>query len=171
MKRLILMRHAKTEPWTEGVDDHGRGLMPSGREEAKEVAHMLRQKGWRPDLVLASTARRTRETLALLSDVLPECDFRFNDDLYLATDRGITDILDSLKEAGCIMLIGHNPGLHDLCIRMVREGGASDQQAMTRLAQELPTGAAALFETKEEAPFATHAFSLAGFINPRDLSG
>jgi phosphohistidine phosphatase len=170
MKRLILMRHAKTEPWIEGIDDHARALTPSGRQAAQQMAAALKKMGWRPDLVLVSTARRTRETWALLSAVLPHCDVRFEDDLYLAGDRGLIELLDSVECAGSIMVLGHNPGLHELCVRLSREGGSVDDHAASQVFHKLPTGAAALFEADEETSFATHAFRLSGFVRPRDLA-
>ena len=62
MKRLILMRHAKTETWTEGLDDFGRALTDRGHEDAARMAQELVDMGWSPERILVSTARRARET-------------------------------------------------------------------------------------------------------------
>ena len=74
MQRLILMRHAKTEPWTEGIDDHARALTPVGHEAAAAMASALKAEGWVPEKAIISTARRTRETWVHLSDVFGTCD-------------------------------------------------------------------------------------------------
>ena len=55
MQRLILMRHAKTEPWSEGIDDHARALLPVGHDAAIAMANALDAEGWAPDI--ASDAR------------------------------------------------------------------------------------------------------------------
>ena len=60
MKRLILMRHAKTEPWDELIDDHGRALTDVGHQAADVICAALQTSGWAPDKAVVSSARRTR---------------------------------------------------------------------------------------------------------------
>ena len=62
MKRLIVMRHAKTEDWAEGIDDHGRALTERGRLDAANVGREIIAKDWTPDFVAVSSARRAKET-------------------------------------------------------------------------------------------------------------
>lgn len=169
MKQLILMRHAKTEPWVEGIDDHARALTASGRDAAIAMSVALSEMGWKPDLVLVSTSRRTRETWSLLSPVFETADVRYDDDLYLAADRNIRDIVADAQDRSCVMVVGHNPGLHDLSIRLMRDGGTADYSAAEQISNKMPTGAAALFEAKEDGAFSTHAFTLQRFIRPKDL--
>ncbi len=169
MKRLILMRHAKTEPWMEGVDDHARALTSVGHEAAANMARVLKAEGWSPEKAVVSTARRTRETWAHLSDVFGTCDMMLEDDLYLAGERGISEIITDHDGAGTLMIIGHNPGIHDLALYILREAGSLDHQASMRLAAKLPTGGTVLFEADEDGAFLPVHFRLRNFIKPKDL--
>ncbi|MEO0608356.1 MAG: histidine phosphatase family protein [Pseudomonadota bacterium] len=169
MKRLILMRHAKTEPWTEGVDDHGRALTALGHEAAGVMARALKGEGWAPEKAIVSTARRTRETWRHLADVFGACERVLEDELYLAGERGIADIISAHDGAGTLMILGHNPGLHDLSLHILRAAGSADHQASIRIAAKLPTGAAVLFEAPEDGAFRPVHFRLQNFIKPKDL--
>lgn len=169
MKRLILMRHAKTEAWTEGVDDHARALTQLGHETASAMAAVLKSEGWSPDIAAVSTARRTRETWKHLQPVFETCDAKIEDDLYLAGERGIMDVISDIDGAQTVMIVGHNPGIHDLAVRIMREAGSCDHQASMRLATKMPTGAAALFEANEDGAFLPEQFRLKNFIRPKDI--
>ncbi|MEL6829993.1 MAG: histidine phosphatase family protein [Pseudomonadota bacterium] len=169
MKQLILMRHAKTEPWVEGIDDHARALTTTGRDAAVAMSVALDEIGWKPDLVLVSTSRRTRETWSLLSPVFQTADVRYEDDLYLAGDRNIRDIVTEADSHSCVMIVGHNPGMHDLAVRLVREGGTNDFLAAEAVSNKMPTGAVALFEAEEDGAFQPFSFKLQRFIRPKDL--
>ena len=169
MKRLILMRHAKTEPWTEGIDDHARALTTVGHEAAKAMAQALKREGWSPKKAIISTARRTRETWAHLSDVFGACDHMLEDDLYLAGERGISDIISDQDGVQTLMIVGHNPGLHDLALNIMREAGSTDHRAAIRLSAKLPTGAVVLFEAEEDGAFEPVHFKLQNMIRPKDL--
>uniref|UniRef100_UPI0035189862 SixA phosphatase family protein n=1 Tax=Nioella sp. TaxID=1912091 RepID=UPI0035189862 len=65
MKRLILMRHAKSD-WSLGQPDAARPLNARGQRSAEAMGDWLREKGYLPDQILCSSAQRTRETLDLL---------------------------------------------------------------------------------------------------------
>ncbi|MEM1086181.1 MAG: histidine phosphatase family protein [Pseudomonadota bacterium] len=170
MKRLILMRHAKTEAWTEGIDDHARALTTSGHRAAERVGSALLDLGWQPEHALVSTARRTRETWAHLSGVFPDCNFSFEDRLYLAGERGIADMIGEHDGAGTLIIIGHNPGMHDLAVSIMRASGSADHRAAIKLASKMPTGACALFESEEDGAFLPVHFLLQSFFRPKDLS-
>ncbi len=108
MKRLILMRHAKSD-WSGGSgNDHDRPLNPRGRRAATALGEWLRTIDVLPDQVLCSSAARTRETLAGL-DLSDATDVSFSRDLYLATH---TEILRSMRKAtgDTLLMLGHNPG-------------------------------------------------------------
>ncbi len=169
MQRLILMRHAKTEPWSEGIDDHARALLPVGHDAAIAMANALKAEGWAPNLALVSTARRTRETWTHLKQAFAESEMNLEEDLYLAGERGIADIIADNDDAKTLIIIGHNPGLHDLALSILREAGSVDHQAAIRIAAKLPTGAAVLFEADTDGPFVPARFKLRNFIKPKDL--
>lgn len=169
MKRLILMRHAKTEPWTEGIDDHGRALTEGGHESAARIGQALTSIGWAPEHALISTARRTRETWTHLSTFFPACKAVFDPGLYLAGERGIADLISDYDGQGTLILVGHNPGMHDLAVSLVRESGSRDHQAALRLASKMPTGGCALFESEEDGAFLPVHFRLQAFFRPKDF--
>ena len=170
MKRLILMRHAKTEPWTEGIDDFARALTPVGHEAAETMAKALKDEGWSPEKTVLSTARRTRETWGHLSAVFGTCDMVLEDDLYLAGERGIADIITDNDGASTLMIIGHNPGLHDLAISLLRAAGSADHQASIRISSKLPTGGVVMFEADEDGAFVPAHFKLQNFMKPKDFT-
>ena len=170
MNRLILMRHAKTEAWAEGVDYHGRALTQGGHEAAASMAAIMVDEGWVPDRAVLSTSRRTRETWSHLSKAMAGCSHVIEGDLYLAGERGISDVIGDHDGVKTLLIIGHNPGLHDLCLHIMREAGSSDHQSAMRLAAKLPTGAVALFEAEEDGAFIASQFRLKNFIRPKDVS-
>jgi phosphohistidine phosphatase len=119
MHRLHLLRHAKSS-WTENVDDSERKLNGRGRDEAERVGAALPAAIGALDLVLCSTARRTRETAAAaLAGFRPAPRVVFEDGLYLAGVPALLDRLSQLDEAeGSVLVIGHNPGLHELALAL-----------------------------------------------------
>lgn len=169
MQRLILMRHAKTEPWSEGIDDHARALTPLGHDAAKAMAFALKSEGWSPEKAIVSTARRTRETWAHLYSVFDQCDMTLEEDLYLAGERGISEMIGDSDSARTLIIISHNPGLHDLALNILRAAGSHDHQAAIRIAAKLPTGAAVLFEADRDGAFVPAHFRLRNFIKPKDI--
>ena len=169
MKRLILQRHAKTEPWYEGVDDHGRALVERGRADSEAVARALLAAGWTPDLALVSTARRARETWAAAVTVFPAVDYSLEEDLYLAGVSGLERVIRAHDGAGAVLVVGHNPGLHDFARAILHEAGSLDHQAALSLSEKYPTGCAALFEAEEDGAFLPAHFKLVEVIRPKDL--
>lgn len=172
MKRLILMRHAKTEPWNEGVRDRDRMLTPRGHGDSEAIAVALQQAGWAPDVALVSTARRTRETWRHLSLVFPECELKLSDELYLAGIPAIEELISEEDKGGAqtVIVVGHNPGLHELSGSILRLAGSENHRAAMRLASKMPTSAAALFEAEEDGPYVPVHFKLVDFIRPKTLS-
>lgn len=169
MKRLIFLRHAKTEDWYEGVDDHGRALVPRGHEDAARVARALSKAGWTADHLIVSTARRTRETARAISAAMPGASVRFSEALYLSSPETIEEVLQAAPLEGCVMVIAHNPGLHEIACTVARIGGSSDETASHHLFEKFPTSCAALFEAQEETAFHTAGFRLQGVIRAKDL--
>lgn len=142
MPELILLRHAKSSWDDADVADADRGLSTRGRKAAPRIGRLLAREGLRPELVLCSSARRTRETWALVQAELPgEVPVRFRDSLYLATPA---TLLAAIRRAPAdvtrLMVLGHNPGMHGFACRLLAEGAAGgDGEARRRLAEKLPT--------------------------------
>jgi len=169
MKRLILMRHAKTEPWSEGVDDFARALVPRGKNDAQNVTAEIVSRGWSPNLILVSTARRARETCSEVAKIVENERVRPMESLYLSGVRGLREAVGGAETEATLMLIGHNPGMHDFACDIVREGGAVSHPAMLRLHEKFPTGCVALFEAEEEGAFVPVHFKLIDVIRAKEL--
>ncbi len=169
MKRLILMRHAKTEAWAEGIDDFGRALTDQGHADARRVAEEIVKLGWSPERILVSTARRARETCSEVAKVVEGERVRPMEALYLSGMRGIADAVRQNDGASTLMVIGHNPGLHDFALSLLREGGSHDHVGAERLTEKFPTACAALFESDDDGAFLPVHFKLADVMRPRDF--
>ncbi len=169
MKRLILMRHAKTEPWFAGEDDESRALVPRGKTDAACIAAEMRRLGWIPDEVLLSSARRTRETWLAMQDTLVTPAHKVLEGLYLAGTAYLQSLITAHDTTQTLMLIGHNPGIHDLAVQISSQAGAADQQAALTLSAKMPTSAAALFEAKTACPFEPVHFRLIDYIVAKSL--
>lgn len=168
MKRLILLRHAKTEVWNEGVADRDRKLLTRGHKDAGAVSAELSKIGWAPDRALVSTARRTRETWRHLHETFPTCQVSLLDELYLASVPTIQDaITQAAEDASTLMLIGHNPGMHETALSIMQQSGTVDPGAARKLEEKLPTGTAVLFESDEDEAFIPVHFRMAGWIRPK----
>ena len=170
MRQLLLLRHAKSSWDDPQLSDHARPLNLRGRQAAAVMAKEIKRLGLRPDLVLVSSARRTLQTLAALDpwDTPPRTEPM--DALYLAPKTDLLDIVRAATpEARCIMLVGHNPGLHELATLLAGDD-AGDPQAQ-RLGSFYPSGA--LSEFAVEPPW--HDLGSAGvrltrFLLPSDLT-
>ncbi|MEV6329911.1 histidine phosphatase family protein [Streptomyces sp. NPDC051909] len=140
--RLIVLRHAKSA-WPEGVPDPERPLAGRGRRDAPAAGRWLREAGHAPDLVLCSTALRTRQTWDLVSQELqgaPRVLFELR--LYAAGARRLRGVLREVpEERRCVLLIGHQPGVQDLVLSLA---GGGDDEARTRVRGRFPTCAIAV---------------------------
>jgi phosphohistidine phosphatase len=114
-RRLTVLRHAKSD-WPDGVADHLRPLAPRGRREAPLAGQWLREQVGQIDLVVVSSAKRTRQTWALVAPELdPVPESRIDERLYDATTGGLLTVVRELPdECGSVLFIGHNPGLESL---------------------------------------------------------
>jgi phosphohistidine phosphatase len=144
MRQLLLLRHAKSSWDDAAVPDRDRPLNTRGRQCAAVMRQAMHDLRLVPDVVLVSTARRTLETLEALEpwDETPLVDPL--DSLYLANPMQMLAALHGVAETvRSVLLIGHNPGLHDLALSLAgRRGGT---QAERGLADGFPTGALAEF--------------------------
>jgi len=144
VKRLWILRHAKSSWADDGVEDHDRPLAPRGERAAVLMGALLAQQGVRPDQVLASTALRVRQTVERVLDSLPgpvpAC---FEPDLYLADADAWIDRLRALGDVDEVLVVGHNPGLEEL-VSQLAPGG--EKSALRRLRDGLVTAALAEIE-------------------------
>jgi phosphohistidine phosphatase len=172
MRQLLLLRHAKSSWDDPALSDHARPLNARGRRAAAAIAQAMRELGLGPDLVLVSSARRTLQTLEALTPFEDAALIEPMDALYLAPWRRLLEALQEVPETvRSVLLIGHNPGLHELALvlagpQAVSRGGAG----MQRLAEGYPTGALAEFTIASPwRLLESGGGRLVRFIQPRDL--
>ncbi|WP_349357572.1 histidine phosphatase family protein [Stappia sp.] len=140
MLRLMLLRHAKSDWNDPALPDFDRPLNARGLRAAPEVgAHMARH-GLIPDKIVCSSARRTRETLALVLPYLTgETDVRITRGLY---DESEMDYVDTIRALGggarTLLLIGHNPATQDSALELI---GSGNQMLVDAIAAKYPTAA------------------------------
>jgi phosphohistidine phosphatase len=140
MHTLYLLRHAKSSWSDPTLPDRARPLAKRGRRDAKRIAKHLRRTGIEPELVLCSSAERTRETLELVRPALRAAvEVRLEEELYAASSDELLERLRVIPErVASVMLIGHNPGLQDLALVL-----ASTGTQLERLEAKFPTAALA----------------------------
>ncbi len=158
------MRHAKAAPDAPG-GDAARPLAERGRKAAKSMGAYLARLRPRPDLILCSPATRTRETLELVRPALhPKPEALYEETLYLADAKTLLERLRRLpEETLCVLLIGHNPGMHELAARLAADPGP--------LAGGFPTGALAILESSGGwAALHWRGAKLRGFQKPKELN-
>ena len=120
MKRLLVLRHAKSS-WAEpGQQDHDRPLDQRGRDAAREMGESMAEASLLPDLILSSDSRRTRETVALWSESAAWTNHpRFLAELYHASPETLLDAARSAPDAAeSVMIVAHNPGIEQFVSRV-----------------------------------------------------
>jgi phosphohistidine phosphatase len=137
---LYLIRHAKSSWSDPTLPDQERPLARRGRRDANRIAKHLLRLGIMPELVLCSPTQRTRETLELVRPALgTTATVRLEAELYAASAETLLERLRAVpEEVASVMLIGHNPGLHDLALLLASAG-----TELERLEAKFPTAALA----------------------------
>jgi phosphohistidine phosphatase len=172
MRQLLLLRHAKSSWDDPKLPDHARPLNARGRRAAVAMREAMHNLGLVPDMVLVSSARRTLQTMEALEpwDETPLIEPM--EALYLSSAPQLLGVLRGVADtARSVLLIGHNPGLHDLALLLVGPAALSqDSPTMRRLAEGYPTGA--LTEFAIPGPWRQldeGGGRLLRFLAPRDL--
>jgi phosphohistidine phosphatase len=168
MKRVYLLRHAKSSWKDESLDDRDRPLAGRGKSAAKTMADHLEAERIRPGLVLCSPARRARETFERVEPALGDkVEALFEEALYGASEGALLARLRALpREVPSVMLIGHNPGLEELALALASEG-----EKLPRLREKYPTGALATIDLPADRWSAIQRGGgvLVAYVRPRDL--
>lgn len=113
MKKLILMRHA-TYKRSDAASDYEYGLSSAGRKEAKQAADFMQKNGFKPDLILCSSAKRALQTATLVADYfsLPVDNIIEERKLYLSSPETILDSVKAIPKGFLrILVVAHNPGV------------------------------------------------------------
>jgi phosphohistidine phosphatase len=161
-KQLILLRHAKAEPGESGRPDYERILAPSGLDDAYRVGRYFALQGIDPDVILCSTASRTRQTESRVRAATTlKAETLFLEELYLAPAEDIVRVIRSFstEETQSLLVIGHNPGLEE-CVSLL----TGEEVAMS-------TSALAIIglKTGDFTQIGKGAGVLRGLVTPRSL--
>lgn len=149
MRRLMLLRHAKTENDAPSGRDLDRRLDNRGRHDAAEIGGWIGRHPPFPDSVLVSHAIRAHQTWEIaweaMKDHVPEPLVELVPELYGADPAQLLQIIRAASEADPqrLMLVGHNPGMHELALALAGSGDAAGRKA---LADNLPTSGLAIFD-------------------------
>jgi len=138
MRRLLLLRHAKAERSEPGAEDQSRTLVDRGRKDAAKIGAYMAGHALVPDRVIISPAARTQETWKYAASAFRPAPAAMSAErLYDATPHVVlTVIKDAPASAHTLLVIGHNPGLHELALMLIASG---DVDARERLREKLPT--------------------------------
>jgi phosphohistidine phosphatase len=147
MRRLMLLRHAKTENDAPSGRDRDRRLDDRGRSDAAEIGGWIGRHPPFPDSVLVSPAIRAHQTWeiawAAMQALVPQPQVEFLPDLYGADPAQLLHTIRAAGSSRQLMLVGHNPGMHELALTLA---GSGDDKARKALADNLPTSGLAVFE-------------------------
>jgi phosphohistidine phosphatase len=138
VRRLLLYRHAKAVRSELGMDDRARVLIDRGRRDAARIGAFMASYALVPDQVLVSPAARTKETWKFTAKALRSAPAAATvEQIYDATSHTIFAIIKAATAAAHILLIvGHNPGLHELALMLIASG---EIDVRKRLRKNLPT--------------------------------
>jgi phosphohistidine phosphatase len=166
MKRLYLLRHAKSSRDDAGLADRDRPLAPRGKRASKVMANYLRDERIVPDLVLSSPSVRTQETLERVG-VGERSKVQIEDEIYGASEDDLLEVLRRVPdEVDSVMLIGHNPSLQALAVTLAGEGSE-----ISSMRQKFPTaGLATLDFDGGWRQLAPGVAELASFVRPKELA-
>jgi phosphohistidine phosphatase len=173
MRQLLLMRHAKSSWDDPKLADHARPLNARGKQAAAAMRRAMGNLGLAPDLILVSSARRTLQTLEALEPWDDTPLIEPLDALYLAPSEQMIEVLNGVAETvRSVLLIAHNPGLHDLALALAGpQAMERPTQALVTLAEGFPTGGLAEFSVAGPwGRLAPGGATLGRFISPRDLA-
>ncbi len=171
MRRLLLLRHAKSDWSSPGMADVMRPLNDRGEAAARLMGGYMARHGLIPDRVVCSTATRTRETWAGLCAQWPaEVPVASEESLYAAAPQTILSVVrDAGEPARTLLVIGHNPGIHEVANLLIASG---DVEMRERLREKFPTAGLAVidFTAKMWNRIREQSGRLERFVTPRAVA-
>ena len=171
MRRLMLLRHAKSDRSAPGAVDRDRPLEPRGKEAAPRIGAYMAHHGLAPDLAICSPARRTRDTWSLAAAAFSKLpSVTLEDRVYDASANSLLDVARKTRDdVHSLLIIGHNPGLQDLAALLIASG---DVDARERLHEKLPTAGLVVIDFAYDDWQKLHrqAGRLDRFVTPRSLT-
>ena len=178
MRRLMLLRHAKTEHDAPSGHDHDRRLDERGRLDAAAIGTWIGRHPPVPDQVLVSTAVRARQTWEIAHEAMkdavrdrpPQPHVELLDEIYGAETAQLLQVIRMAEVADPerLMLVGHNPGMHELALMLA---GSGDTAAKIALEDNLPTAGLAIldFAIDDWSDVAFRRGKLVRFTSPKLL--
>jgi len=170
MKRLLLLRHAQALP-AEGGSDIDRALSPKGLSDAYALGQTLKAKDIGPAHIVCSSAKRTQQTCGeLLKGLEDNIHTEFSKMIYSASFGDLLHLIQSTDdELESLMVIGHNPTIYELAVRMASEGSDTD---LNHLGQGYAPATLSVIETDIErwAEINPKACTLAALLDPLDYN-
>ena len=135
VKRLLVLRHAKSDWADSSLDDWQRPLSCRGINDAPRVGEILRERASIPDLIITSDAIRARSTAEAVAEAAATPAHSARAVPLHATPDAIVEVLNSWEDdsAGAVMIVGHNPGLEGLIAQL--SGDTSDADRGTGAAR------------------------------------
>ena len=168
MKILYVLRHAKSDWGDSSLEDFDRPLNARGKKAAKAIGGELRKRKIKPDLVLASPAVRALQTIGRVEDGYgSKFDVEHEPRIYGCEPETLVDLIKSAPDdVHRLLIVGHNPGLQDLVVKLSRPGELLDEAT-----EKFPTAALAeiRFDTKSWNEIASGQGILECLVRPRDL--
>lgn len=172
MKRLTLLRHAKSSWADTDMRDFDRPLNKRGCQAAIKVGQYLEKNVLQPDHIHCSSAQRTRETAArVISAFSQRPSVELHEGLYLASPSAIiAHCKGTLESIDHLMVIGHNPGIQDATLTLTDATTATAQE-IGSIAAKFPTAALACldFDIDEWNCLRRQGGQLMGYVTPKDL--
>lgn len=186
MRRLMLLRHAKTEHDAPSGQDHDRRLDDRGRLDAAAIGDWIGRHPPLPDAVLVSTAVRAQQTWEIAGQAMKDAireqpasrrrewqtkwQAEFLADIYGAEPAQLLHVIRmaEVTSPGHLLVVGHNPGMHELALMLTGSGDAAAKKA---LEDNLPTAGLAIldFAIDDWSEVAFRSGKLVRFTSPRLL--
>lgn len=170
MRRLLLLRHAKTEPALPAHEDRTRALIERGRKDAGKIGAYIETHGLVPDRVMLSPAKRVQETWKYMAGELKRAPgATTTEQIYAATPHDVLAvILSAPATAHSLLIVGHNPALQDVALMLIASG---DIDARERLREKLPTAGLIIIDFAFDDWSKVHpqCGRLERFVTPRTL--
>jgi phosphohistidine phosphatase len=174
MRRLMLLRHAKTENDAPSGRDQDRRLDDRGRLDAAEIGGWIAGHPPLPDSVLVSPAVRSHQTWDIvwekMKGTVPPPKVEFVPELYGADPSLLLQVIHSAADDDSrrLLLVGHNPGMHEVAFALTGSGNAAARKA---LADNLPTSGLAVldFDIDDWRDVSFRSGRLELFVSPKLL--
>ena len=164
----MLLRHAKTERAEPGGRDRDRKLMKRGRDDATVIGNYMSDHGLVPDLAIVSPAARAQETWALVAAGFAKAPRMATDGrIYDAIPETLINLIGETRKAPALLVVGHNPGLHDLALQLIASG--ERRKSRGQINEKLPTSGLVVIDLPLDdwSALHPHVGRLERFVSPR----